>query len=174
MRPFAAQAAESMLALEEHLLVSDKEMTMETKETRYVTIEAEIPLNAAPEKVFEALTTGLDAWWPLRARQGAAVVVEGRIGGRVYEDWGSQGGFLYGHWAVYDPPRQAVLVGVSTLGPEVYQTRNTDTVEASENGAVYKKSYVLWGNITEETEDRIKNGVKFLSGELKKYLETGK
>lgn len=174
MRPFAAQAAESMLALEEHLQVPEKEKQMDSKETRYVTIEAEIPLDAAPEKVFEALTTGLDAWWPLRAKQGAPVIVEGRVGGKVYEDWGGQGGFLYGHWAVYDPPHRAVLVGTSTLSPEAYQTRNTDTVESTEGGAVYKKSYVLWGNISKETEDRIRNGVKFLSGELKKFLEAGK
>ena len=173
MRPFAAPAAESMLALEAYLQVSDKEKQMESKETRYVTIEAEITLDATPEKVFEALTTGLDDWWPLRAKQGAPVVVEGQVGGKVYEDWGNQGGFLYGHWAVYDPPHRVVLVGTSTLSPEAYQTRNTDTVEAVENGAIYRKSYVLWGDISKETEDRIRNGVKFLSGELKKFLESG-
>ena len=171
MRPFAVPAAKSMLALENYLQVSDKEKIMETQETRYVTIEAEVPLNAAPEKVFEALTTGLDAWWPLRAKENASVVVEGQVGGKVYEDWGSQGGFLYGYWAVFDRPHRAVLVGTSTLTPEAYQTRNTDTVEAAENGAVYKKSYVLWGNISKETEKRIRNGVKFLSGELKKFVE---
>jgi DNA-binding transcriptional ArsR family regulator len=172
MRPFAAPVAESMMALEKHLQVPEQEKKMKTNETRYVTIEAEIPLNASPEKVFEALTTGLNDWWPLRAKENATVMVEGVVGGKIYEDWGNQGGFLYGHWAVYDPPHRAVLVGTSTLTPETYQTRNSDTVEATENGSVYKKSYVLWGNISKESENRIRNGVKFLSGELKKFVET--
>lgn len=53
---------------------------------KFLRIESEQRINAPPEKVFEALTTGLDKWWPFRARPDAQIVYEPRASGYIFED----------------------------------------------------------------------------------------
>ena len=57
----------------------------------------EIAIAAPPARVWKALTGQVSSWWhPGFLREGAlAFVIEPRVGGRVYEDWGGGQGLLW-------------------------------------------------------------------------------
>ena len=61
---------------------------------------------AVGQQVFEVMTQQSLDWFPVtygedRVRR---VVLEPRVGGQHYEDWGDGHGHLYGEVTVYDPP----------------------------------------------------------------------
>lgn len=172
MRPLAQAVGAEVLALERHLL-TPKETRMSETVHRVVRIEAETKINRPPEVVFEALTTGLDKWWPHRSRDGARIVYEPRVGGRLYEDWGNGAGLSYGEVIQYDPPRIQVAVLSGGFDAQLYTSRNTDVIEPDGDGAIYKKTLVMAGEITEELESLYRNGTGGLCQILKTYLEQG-
>lgn len=171
MHPYAQQVGQQMTALKQYIEQTNHKEINVDQPLRVVRIEAELPLKTTQDKAFRALTTHLNDWWPLRSRQNATVITEPGVGGRMYEDWGDGAGVLYGRWLLYDPPHQSVLVGTTWMYENVFNTRNTDTIELSENGVIYKKSYVLWGMISEEVEARIRKGTGYLLDVLKDHLE---
>ena len=89
MRPHADRWAESLLRLKE---------TAERQEgagmTTTLEVEQEVTVAAPREKVFEALCR-MGEWWPHAFREGSAVHLEPRVGGRFWEDWGDGDGALY-------------------------------------------------------------------------------
>ena len=70
-----------------------------------------VPLT--PEKAFRLFTADIASWWPLASHsvgQGKAetVIMEGRVGGRLYERAGNGGTADWGEVRVWDPPRRLV------------------------------------------------------------------
>ena len=147
-------------------------MTIENKGGQYLRIEAEIQIDASPEKVFEALTTGIDAWWPHRTAEKAKIVFEAAPGGRIYEDHGEAGHIMYGTVAAYQPPSKLISMAQSGWGDAAYSSRNTEVLESDGNGGtIYKKSLVLWGVIPEEVAGMFQGGVPSLQRALKEHIE---
>lgn len=103
--PLADRAGAELLALERHL-EGGLPMTVVTDEIRTVRIETELRFRATPERIFRAITAETLEWFPTTygEERVKAVVVEPRVGGAHYEDWGDGAGHLYGHVTVYDPP----------------------------------------------------------------------
>jgi uncharacterized protein YndB with AHSA1/START domain len=83
-----------------------------------LTIRKSITVDCPIEHAFEVFTDRLGTWWPLethsievmtKGTRPDAAVLEGRVGGRVYEKQ-SEGG--EGYWAtvaVWEPPSRLVL-----------------------------------------------------------------
>jgi DNA-binding transcriptional ArsR family regulator len=172
MRPLAQTVAADVLRLERHLL-TPKETHMSDTLHRVIRIEAETRINRPPEVVFEALTTGLNAWWPHRTRDDATIVYEPKVGGRLYEDWGGGAGLAYGQVIHYDPPRKQVAVFTGGFGTLMYTSRNTDEVIADGEGTIYKKTLVMAGEVSEELEAMFRGGAGSLPQALKAHLEKG-
>ncbi len=66
----------------------------------------EVPIRAPRERVWAALTVETTAWWPkdyFSAENPAGFVIEGQLGGRVYEAWIGGGGVLWGTVVVWSP-----------------------------------------------------------------------
>ena len=82
-------------------------------DVRVVRLETELRFRASPERVFDALTTRVREWFPhsYGDDRTQAIVIEPRVGGAHYEDWGGGAGHLYGHVTVWDPPRALALRG---------------------------------------------------------------
>jgi uncharacterized protein YndB with AHSA1/START domain len=82
-------------------------------EVRVVRLETELRFHATPQRVFEALTSRVREWFPhsYGDDRTQAIVIEPRVGGTHYEDWGEGAGHLYGHVTVWDPPRRLALRG---------------------------------------------------------------
>jgi uncharacterized protein YndB with AHSA1/START domain len=69
-------------------------------------VAVEVTVRAPRERVWAALTADAGRWWPadfFTTDGPARFVIEPRLGGRVYEDWGNGGGVLWGTVAVWVP-----------------------------------------------------------------------
>jgi len=147
-------------------------MAIETKGGQYLRIEAEIQIDAPPERVFEALAGGIDAWWPHRTAENAKIVFEPKPGGMIYEDHGGGKFITYGFVAAYDPPHKLVTLDLSGWGQGAYDARNIEVVEPDgKGGSVYKKTLILWGVIPGEVAEMFDGGVQGLQVQLKQHIE---
>ena len=156
---YADDVAGELAALGRHLeeegSMSD-ERAVETP--RVLRIESELRFRAPPERVFRALTDPDEVlrWFPYTYGENRVqrLVLEPRIGGAQFEDWGDGRGYLYGHVTEWDPPwRYAVR---SRLHPGTVM----DTLvilEPTGDGALLRSSRVIVGPIDDEQE----RGIRF-------------
>jgi DNA-binding transcriptional ArsR family regulator len=146
--PFADGAAAEMLSLQRRV-EGEEAMTAPSDEMRTVRIETELRFRATPDRVFHALTEETLEWFPFTYGEDRvkAVVVEPRVGGALYEDWGDGMGYLYGHITVYDRPHRYASRGRIMAGTIL----DSDYVlESDGDGTVVKMSKVAVGPMTEE------------------------
>ncbi|MCW5875665.1 MAG: hypothetical protein KIS85_02170 [Anaerolineales bacterium] len=150
-------------------------MTNKEKADQIFRVEGEIKIQAPPEAVFVALTTGLDAWWPFRTKPEARIVYDARPGGYIYEDWGQGNYTLYAQIVQYEPPRSSISIGPGGIGVSAFTSRNIDLVEPDgEGGSLYKKTLLFWGHLSKASIDMYTSGSERLNQILREYLETGK
>jgi DNA-binding transcriptional ArsR family regulator/uncharacterized protein YndB with AHSA1/START domain len=148
--PLADVAAAEMLALQRSIEREGGQgpVAVAVDEFRTVRIQTELRLRAPAQRVFEALTTRT-GWFPAtygedRVRE---IVLEPRVGGAYYEDWGDGRGHLYGHITEYDPP-----LGLAYRG-RLHPGSILDTEYALEEAGketILKVSKVAVGPMTEE------------------------
>ena len=81
------------------------------------------------------------------------VVIEPRVGGAHYEDWGDGQGHLYGHVTQWDPPRRLSLRGRVMPG-SILDT--TYEVTDDGDGSTLRMSKVAIGPMTEEEASGIR------------------
>ena len=152
--PLADRAGAELLALERHV-EGGPSMTVMTDEIRTVRIETELRFHASPERIFRALTEESLEWFPTTygEERVKAVVVEPRVGGAHYEDWGDGAGHLYGHVTVYDRPHRLGLRG------RVFAGSILDTayeIEPDGDETVLRMSKVAVGPMTDEQAGSIR------------------
>jgi uncharacterized protein YndB with AHSA1/START domain len=141
-----------------------------------IRIEQQVAIDAPPARVFEALTKQVSAWGgaPYLIGQGARdLVVEPRIGGRVYEDWGGGAGAL---WATVTSIKKndhiewtgRIGMGGAVVGVVAYR------VEPQGKGTLLKLSHRAVGEVTAETERNYGGGWQDLLGtRLRAFVERG-
>lgn len=141
-----------------------------------IRIEQQVTIDAPPARVFGALTKGLSAWWgtPYLIGEGAKdLVVEPRIGGRVYEDWGSGAGALRATVTSIKKNDHIewtgrIGMGGAVVGVVAYR------VEAKGRGTLLKLSHRAAGEVTAETERNYGGGWQDLLGtRLRAFVERG-
>lgn len=131
--PLADMAATEMLSLRRHLEGEAGEMTEEADIVRTVRIVTELRFRAAPQRVFDALTRESLEWFPHTwgGSRVKGIVVEPRVGGAFYEDWGEGRGHLYAHVTAYDPPNRLATRGWVFPG-SILDTDYTITAQGGE------------------------------------------
>ncbi len=74
---------------------------------RTVRLAYELRIQASAQRTFEVMTQRSLDWFPhtYGGERVRAVVLEPRVGGQHYEDWGGEQGHLYGQVTSFDPPR---------------------------------------------------------------------
>jgi len=149
--PLADQAAAEILALERHVDQREgaSDMASETDRVRTVRIESELRFRTTPERLFRALTNETQEWFPFTYGDDRveSIVIEPRVGGLHYEDWGDGAGHLYGHVTVFDPPRRFATRGrvmAGTILDTAYELVIEDDV------TLLRMSKVAVGPMTEE------------------------
>jgi DNA-binding transcriptional ArsR family regulator/uncharacterized protein YndB with AHSA1/START domain len=178
--PFEVAAAERLLRLKT-VAGADKERGMDdsvSRRFRTVTTELEVRIDATPERVWEALTSEVAAWWPAGFYVGPSPVrftVEPRVGGRVFEDWGGGEGAL---WATVTSVRAgAVLEWVGDLsaaygGPG--RSFTSFVLEPMGSGTLLKFRDDTSGELGDGVEKHMPDGWRLLVAEtLKPYVESG-
>jgi uncharacterized protein YndB with AHSA1/START domain len=124
-------------------------MTLATDQIRAVRVETELRFHATPERLFRALTEETLQWFPhtYGEERTRAVVLEPRVGGANYEDWGDGMGHLYGHVTLFDRPH--AFATRSRLMPGVILDSEY-TLEADGEETVLRVSKVAVGPISDE------------------------
>jgi DNA-binding transcriptional ArsR family regulator len=150
VQPLADTGAAELLALKRAAEKGTTQMSEPIEPIRTVRLAYELLINASAERTFEVMTQQMSDWRPYsyggdRTRR---VVLEPRVGGAHYEDWGAAAGHLYGHVTVYDPPARWATRG--RLGPG---TTLDSEYELTEDGSGAVRVHVIKvavGPLTEE------------------------
>ncbi len=88
-------------------------MGTETKTTGTAPVRKTLTVGLAPEQAFQLFTAGVGRWWPLAAHSvgkssAETAVLEGRVGGRIYERHRDGKTVVWGHVRLWEPPRRIV------------------------------------------------------------------
>jgi DNA-binding transcriptional ArsR family regulator len=136
---------------------------------RVVKIESEVAIAAPQGRVFKAITTELDAWWPHRFKPAGKMVIEPFAGGRCYEDWGDGAGAHHGIIVWWEPDSKFVVTGPGVMyrGFECYDVQ-TVVPDAANEGCIYRKSTTFWGAVPDSVVTMFRDGIK---GLMEKYLK---
>jgi uncharacterized protein YndB with AHSA1/START domain len=81
-------------------------------------VRKSIVVDTDPERAFTLFTDGFDSWWPRSHHIGNSpmtrAVVEGRVGGRCYNEQEDGTDCPWGQILVWEPPRRFVLAWMIT------------------------------------------------------------
>lgn len=138
-------------------------------------INQEITLNAAPERVWDALTVDIGQWWAYHVgEEGSTISLDARLGGRFEERWGNGDGSIWGE--VIDLRKGERLrlkgsLGVTGAGINDYIYE----LEARGAGTILKLSHHGMGHRDPSTEKNYTEGWNdLLLRFLPAWLEKGK
>lgn len=168
----AGRAASETLALRRFVEGMEETMTTTKAPARAVRIENELRFNAPVERVFAALTTEQDKWYPYNygGDRLQAIRFEERVGGRVYEDWGDGRGIMYGTVTYWDPPKAVSMRGHLKGG---VSTEHWFVFEQDGDGCILKQSLVCFGEISDEDAKGIEShgDLRAVEKQLRAYVE---
>jgi uncharacterized protein YndB with AHSA1/START domain len=99
---------------------------MSQQETTERVVEKAVTVAVPVERAFEVFTEEIATWWPLRTHavdteSPDTVVMEGRVGGRLYERTASGDEHLWGTLTAWEPPRRIVYSWHPGRGEETAQ-----------------------------------------------------
>ena len=97
-----------------------------TQETSERVVEKSVTVSVPVERAFEVFTAEIGTWWPLRTHavdteRSETVVMEGRVGGRLYERTPSGEEHVWGTLVDWEPPNRIVYSWHPGRGEETAQ-----------------------------------------------------
>jgi DNA-binding transcriptional ArsR family regulator len=149
VQPLADTGAADLLALRRALETGESDMAESVDQIRTVRLAFELRIAATAQRTFEVMTQQSLDWFPVTygADRVRRVVLEPRVGGQHYEDWGDGRGHLYGQVTVYDPPTRWATRGRVSPGTIL----DTEYELTEDSGAVIVRvRKVAVGPLTEE------------------------
>lgn len=172
---YASSAAETAQHLRRYA-ENSKEVAprMDHDEFRIVRIEMEMRIDAPCERVFAALTSEFDNWWPHRYKPDSTCYCDARVGGYSGERFKNGGGAITGMVVYIDPPFRIVSSSPSSLsnGSTAYAV---DVLEPEGSGCLYKRRLSIWGAVPEEMEKMFRDGSRqLMEVALREYIDHGK
>jgi uncharacterized protein YndB with AHSA1/START domain len=130
-------------------------MTLATDNTSFSVCRVmfEIPIRAPRDRVWQALTTQAEAWWPrtfcANPARAKAFHLELKLGGRLYEDWGNGDGNVW--WTIYKLDAANFTFACSGDFQSAVGIDQVEfSVEESAGGATLKIVENLWGAVGDE------------------------
>lgn len=151
-------------------------MSTTTLETRAVTYELEVPIQAPVATVWRSLTEETDGWWLPDFRMvgaGSKVHLDARAGGQLIET-ADGGGSLLWYTVLMSVPNESLdLVGYVTAnygGPATTMLRLA--LEESGTGTLLRISDALVGHVKESSVSSLESGwMQLFRDGLKAYVE---
>ena len=97
-----------------------------TQETSERVVEKSVTVSVPVERAFEVFTAEIGTWWPLRTHavdteRSETVVMEGRVGGRLYERTPSGEEHVWGTLVAWEPLNRIVYSWHPGRGEETAQ-----------------------------------------------------
>ena len=175
---FAGRATDRLAALRE-TVEGGSPMTGAVKSPfRVAEVVSEVRMAAPPGRVWHALTEEIGRWWPagfFSSPKAKRMVLEPRVGGRVFEDWGEgdASGLLWYTVIGIEAGRELRLsgeLGPDWGGPAHLATRWT--LKPDGDGTVVRLEEVISGRIGEGTEGKMTEGWNTILGQhLRPFVE---
>jgi uncharacterized protein YndB with AHSA1/START domain len=182
LRPYEAEWASALLQLKRHIEkpkgteAQMGEQVISTATLSELHIEQNITIEASPGRVFQALTEGISSWWtaPFFHTQGARrIVLEPRVGGRLYEDIGDEQGTLLGIVTFIKRPEELRITGSMFMATPV-QGVIIFQLEPKAESTLLRLSHRMVGEIDEEAGKAIHGGWhELLQVRLRNFVEKG-
>jgi DNA-binding transcriptional ArsR family regulator len=149
VQPLADADAAALLMLKRTVETGDA-MPIAAESVRTVRLAYELHIRASAQRTFEVMTRQSLDWFPhtYGGERVRAVVLEPRVGGRHYEDWGGEQGHLYGQVTLFDPPRAWATRG--RLSPGVVLDTEYELTEEPGPVTVVRVAKVAVGPISDE------------------------
>ncbi len=139
-------------------------------------IELEIPIKAGPNQVWEALVHETSRWWHKDFYTSSATkgfVIEPRLGGHAYEDFGEGTGQIWYTVMGIQPPRSIMLLGLLTPafgGPA--QTILELNLKSSGETTILQLSDTIFGKVGDQKLTQTREGWMLLfEGGLRAFVE---
>lgn len=150
--------------------------TIMENQTTTIRINMQILINAPLEKTWNALVNDINLWWSkdfYTSPTTKEFILEPKVGGRMYEDYGNDNGLLWAEVIVLNKPSLLELKGHLTPqygGPAVTFLK----LQLSEDNGktILNLSDTVMGEVTDKTKNDLEEGWKYLYGEgFKNYVE---
>ena len=140
-----------------------------------IEIEQEVLIEAEPGRVFDALTTGVDAWWSNgKFKPNSTFHLEPRVGGKFSEHVGDAGeGSLFATVTLLKRDERLVLSGPMGVDRAVIGVVRFD-LEAKDGATLVKLAHQMIGDVDEDTRTSYTQGWSVLRQNLKTFVETGR
>lgn len=183
VKPYESHWSRALLGLERAVVTTAGrgEETMGSTPQEFLTVRAarvemEVEIAASAKRVWKALVEETGTWWPRSFYAGKApkaFVLEPRVGGRMYEDWGDGAGLLWFTVVSLDPPRVLELAGhlfPAYGGPATSLVR----IEISERRgkSLLRLTDAIHGHLASDTDAKLDSGWKELfASAFKRYVE---
>lgn len=176
LKPYEARVAASLLRLKQDV-ETDEEREEKMSEQNAATVsvfhvELEVPIQASPARIYQALTHDIARWWDPDASWGRGkLVLEPEVGKRMWEDFGNGEGALFGIVTYVERNKKLEIEGDHGLGSGVQGYIRFELVPQGE-GTILKFSHRAFGEISERSRQRFPEGWKqLLTRNLPEYLE---
>lgn len=142
------------------------------------TVDVEVFIAAPRERVWSTFIEQTTRWWLKEyysVSQYKGFVIEPRLGGRAYEDWGDGRGAEWYSIALFDPPKAITFRGIHSARYGGPATAWLEIVfEDTNSGTLVKLKDCYFGRFSEANVTNISEGWRvLLTNGLKAFIETG-
>jgi uncharacterized protein YndB with AHSA1/START domain len=140
-------------------------------------IVVEVPINAPKERVWDALVKELPDWWPkdfMGLPNSEKMKWEPWPGGRLFEETADGHGLLWGQVLSIMPGASLEMMGAVSPtwgGPSINMNR-MEVQDAGSGTTLFRLTNSVLGNLSEEGEQNVTEGWKYLFAmKFKEYVE---
>jgi uncharacterized protein YndB with AHSA1/START domain len=141
-----------------------------------IEIQVDVELAADPEKIYDALTKEIAAWWgpPYSCvERPLDLILEGTIGGRFYEIGEDGDAYLWGVVTAKKPNQLLELTGSCGMNGLVHGVYTYELAPGA-SGTQLRLKHAAIGDVSEQTRADWESGWQDLLGNrLKAYVERG-
>src|ERR1041385_8723822 len=147
-----------------------------TAEFGVTQVDVAVEIEAPPRRVWKALVEETSAWWHKDFYTGPrpkGFVIEAKLGGRAYEDWGAGAGLVWYTVTGVDPGRSLTMSGnlfAAWGGPSTMMIQVT-LEDGGGKRTVLKLSETTFGRANGKLGPELKDGWKVLFEALREFVE---
>ena len=142
---------------------------------RQIAFTNELRLQRPREQVFEAFLQS-EKWFQVSYGEDRLqrIVVERRVGGQIYEDWGDGAGVLYATIGWWDPPA-GYATASSMLGGGITLNHRYEFEEDGDEATVLRHRFSAFGPISDEMAEGINShgSLESFEPQLRAWIERG-
>lgn len=140
-------------------------------------VRIELRYDAPPSAVWKALVKDTSAWWPRDFYAGEkprGMLIEPKLGGRMYEDWGRGAGAIWFMVFAVDPARLLEMVGhlhPPWGGPAITRVR-IELAHEGKKATLFKLADTITGRVDDGKREQVQSGwMQLFDQAMRKHVE---